>query len=449
MFDSIIIGAGLAGLSTATELSSAGRKVLVLEARNRVGGRVENVVLSDGHVVEMGGQWVAWGHDEMRSLIAQEGLSLVEPNPGDMVLRFGGQVTKIHTEQPAAQDSLTPFEFSDVGQALLRLRRLADRVEENPTWAQANTRWLSQTFAQWTTGNLRTDGGRAYFTRLVQRALGISPEVTTLIDALHQVNRGVDLESFVAANGGLRQGRVRGGMAQVTSALAERLGDAVRLSSPVTSVRHDADHVVVEVEGGQTFEGRTVVVTVPPRLLKTITFDPPLPPERLELAEKVPAGNVIKAFLVYDHPWWRERGASGQMSADEGAVRITFDTSDDSDRGILLGFFEGAESSGYGKLSLTLRQRIFEEAVEKAFGKAPSKPLDYVDRDWLAEKYTAGCHGAHFAPGLWTASGPVLGQPLDRVLFAGAEYASTFNGYMEGAVRSAAATAGTVLEITS
>ncbi|MCQ8208782.1 FAD-dependent oxidoreductase, partial [Cutibacterium acnes subsp. acnes] len=96
------------------------------------------------------------------------------------------------------------------------------------------------------------------------------------------------------------------------------------------------------------------------RLLKDMTFEPALPAERLEMADKVPAGNVIKAYLVYDSPWWRTSGASGQMGADEGAVRVIFDTSDDeTGKGILMGFFEGAEASGYGKLSIGLRQRAF------------------------------------------------------------------------------------------
>lgn len=446
MYDSIIIGAGLAGLTVATELAAAGKQVLVLEARNRVGGRIENGALSDGQVVELGGQWVAEGHTRMRDLISQRGLELVGPSRGDLIVRMEGTVSQVQAETSARQ-ALTPFEFSDLGQGLLRFRRLADKVSQNTVWAEANHHWLSQSLAQWITGNLRTDAGRDYLCDLVRRAFEVEPEETSLMEALTKANNGVDLESLVAVNGGLKQERVRGGIAQLTDAMAADLGDAVKLSTPVTGVRHDDDHVVVTTADGQTFEGATAVVTVPPRLLSDLTFDPPLPEERPSLAAKVPPGNVIKAFLVYDSPWWRRSGASGQMGADEGAVRVLFDTSDDeTGKGVLMGFFEGAESSGYGKLSVTLRQRAFEEVVEKAFGKAPSEPLEYVDRDWLAERYTGGCHGAHFAPSLWTASGPVLAQPLGRVHFAGAEYASAFNGYMEGCVRCGGEVASAVLE---
>ncbi|AFV90642.1 FAD-dependent oxidoreductase [Acidipropionibacterium acidipropionici] len=435
MYDSIIVGAGLSGLTAATDLVAQGRDILVLEARDRVGGRVENAGLAGGEVVELGGQWVSEAHEQMRSLITAQGLAFAGPTSGDVVVKMHGTVSQVPSAS-AAKDSLTPFEFADLGQGLLRFRRLAERIAQNPVWTQANRAWLSQTLGQWINSNLRTDGGRAYFTALTARALGVAPESAALIDALAKAGDGVDLESLVAVNGDLAQQRVVGGVAQVADNLAIGLGDALRLSTPVVGIVREADHAVVVTRDGERLEARTVVVALPPRLLVDLTFDPPLPEERVQLAEKVPPGNVIKAFLVYDSPWWRRSGASGQMGADEGAVRVMFDTSDDTTgKGVLMGFFEGAEASGYGRLSVSLRQRAFEEVVEGAFGKAPSEPVEYLDRDWLSERYTGGCHGAHFAPGLWTTSGPVLAQPLDTVFFAGAEYATSFNGYMEGAVR--------------
>ncbi|WP_257476884.1 flavin monoamine oxidase family protein [Acidipropionibacterium jensenii] len=435
MYDSIIIGAGLAGLSAATELVRAGREVLVLEARDRVGGRLENATLSNGQVVELGGQWVSEAHEQLLGLISDQDLELIGPNDGDLVLKMHGQVAKL-PETSEAEHHLTPFEFADLGQGLLRFRRLADRVAQNPVWTQANSVWLSQTLTQWISSNLRTEGGRSYFTALATRALGVDAATATLLDSLGKAGEGVDLEALVAVNGGLKQRRVRGGIAQVPQNLAAALGDAVKLSTPVVGIDYDDDRVVLVAEDGQQFEARTVVCTLPPRMLLEMTFEPALPSERVQLAGKVPPGNVIKAFLAYDSPWWRRSGASGQMGADEGAVRVVFDTSDEATgKGVLMGFFEGAEASGYGKLSVSLRQRAFEEAVEGAFGAAPSEPFEYLDRDWLSEKYTRGCHGAHFAPGLWTTGGPLLAQPLGRLFFAGAEYATAFNGYMEGAVR--------------
>lgn len=154
---------------------------------------------------------------------------------------------------------------------------------------------------------------------------------------------------------------------------------------------------------------------------------------------------MIKAFLIYDHPFWREQGFSGQSSADDGAVRVTFDTtSDTSERGHLMGFFEGADADSLARRSITLRERAFVDSVVRTFGEKAAHPVAYIERNWSSERFTGGCHGAHFSPGVWTASGPVLAEPEGVLHWAGAEYASRFNGYMEGAIRSGREVAATV-----
>ena len=190
--------------------------------------------------------------------------------------------------------------MADLGQGLLRFRRLADRVANNKGWAAANATWLNQSLSQWTASNVRTEAGRGYITNLFRQAFGVSANDTPLFNGLAKANAGVDLESLVAVNGGLKQQRVKGGVAQVTRNLAEPLGDDLKLSSPVRSVHSDDDGVTVTTTDGTQYQGRSVIVTVPPRLLKDMTFEPALPAERLEMADKVPAGNVIKAYLVYD-----------------------------------------------------------------------------------------------------------------------------------------------------
>ena len=212
----------------------------------------------------------------------------------------------------------------------------------------------------------------------------------------------------------------------------------------MTKVTHE-DTAVVTLESGETIEARTVVSTLPPRLAVALEYDPPLPQWRRDVAEKVAPGNVIKAYLVYETPFWRERGLSGQSSSDEGAVRVTFDTTPaDSVRGLLMGFFEGTEADSLAHRSLETRRRAFVESAVRAFGAEATEPLDYLERDWSAEQYTRGCHGAHFAPGIWTSNGPILAAPDGCLYWAGAEYSTRFNGYMEGAVRSGEEIAATV-----
>ncbi|HHT12337.1 MAG TPA: NAD(P)-binding protein [Propionibacterium sp.] len=435
MFDCAIIGAGLAGLVAARHLADRGLKVCVLEARDRVGGRVENKVLNDGSYVELGGQWIGPGFDSLLEIIEELGLETIGmPADGNLVVRLRGQALSV----PSSEDepALTPFEVSDLGQGLMRLRRLAERLRTDNAWRQANDTWLNQDLRRWITTNLRTQGAQRRFTEVYAAAFGPMPQECTLLEGLHQVNAGPDLETMLASNGGLHQKRVEGGMAAVTDALAAKLGDAVRLGAEVVKVEH-GDGVKLTLADGEVVEAKQLISTLPPRLAMSLEHEPALPQWRSEAADKVAPGNVIKAFLIYDTPFWRELGLSGQSSADEGAVRVTFDTTaKGAAKGHLMGFFEGADADSLSRRSVTLRERAFTDSVVRSFGEQGAKPVAYLERDWAAEKFTGGCHGAHFAPGVWTTNGPILAQADGPLHWAGAEYANRFNGYLEGAVRS-------------
>ncbi|HJE50630.1 MAG TPA: FAD-dependent oxidoreductase [Tessaracoccus flavescens] len=436
MIDCAIIGAGLAGLVAAQYLVDRGQQVQVLEARDRVGGRLENKVLSDGHYVELGGQWIGPGFDELLEIIDDLGLETIGlPAKGNLMVRLRGQALEVPSSEDAP--ALTPFEVADLGQGLLRLRRLAERLRDDAVWVKANDAWLRQDLRRWVTTNLRTAGAQTRFGEVYTAAFGPMPKEATLLEGLYQVNSGPDLETMLASNGGLHQRRVAGGMAAVTDALAERLGDVVRLGAQVVKVEHGPTSAKVHLANGDVVEAKQVISTLPPRLAVAVPHEPALPEWRREAADKVSPGNVIKAFLIYETPFWRELGFSGQSSADEGAVRVTFDTTaSDSSRGHLMGFFEGADADSLSRRSVTLRERAFIDSVVRTFGPVAQKPLAYVERDWSAEKFTGGCHGAHFSPGVWTTNGPILAAPEGVLHWAGAEYATRFNGYMEGAVRS-------------
>ena len=436
MLDCAIIGAGLAGLVAAQYLVDRGLDVTVLEGRDRVGGRIENRILSDGGYVELGGQWIGPGFDALTEIIDDLGLNLIGlPAKGNLVVRLRGQALEVPSSEEAP--ALTPFEVSDLGQGLLRLRRLAERLRDDAAWRKSNEAWLGQDLRRWVSTNLRTQGAQRRFAEVYSAAFGPMPKGATLLEGLHQVNSGPDLETMLASNGGLHQKRVEGGMATVLEAMAARLGDTVRLDSEVAKVAYGERSATITLVNGEQIEARQVVVTLPPRLAVELDYDPPLPLWRKEAAEKVAPGNVIKAFLIYDHPFWRDRGFSGQSSADEGAVRVTFDTTaDNSNRGHLMGFFEGADADSLSRRSVTLRERAFVDSVVRTFGETAARPVAYIERNWSTERLTGGCHGAHFSPGVWTTNGPLLAAPEGVVHWAGAEYATRFNGYMEGAVRS-------------
>ena len=238
MYDAVIIGAGLAGLEAARDLRARGLRVIVLEARDRVGGRVENIVLPDGSYLEMGGQWIGSGFDALRELIAHYGLETVGiPEPdGRFIVRHHDKTHQVPTDGNTTV--LNPFEVADLGQGLLRLRRLAHRLVNDEAWARANHLWLEQTLERWASANIRTEMSRARLAEVFASAFEVEAAGTPLSKALHLVHDGPDLESMLAVNGQLEQLRVVGGMHELARRMAADLGDTVRLGQEAVSYTH-------------------------------------------------------------------------------------------------------------------------------------------------------------------------------------------------------------------
>jgi monoamine oxidase len=436
--DVVVIGAGLAGLRTADRLVDAGLEVVVLEARDRVGGRTESTTLDDGTPLELGGQWIGPTQDRMYELVADLGLEVFETyNTGEHVLDLGGKRSRMAAHR-GAMPKLSPFVLADLAQATLRFDRLARTVPLNAPWTAPRARLLDgQTFETWIQRNLRTRVGRTYF-RLVAEAV-FSAESTdlSLLHTLFYVHAGTDLDTLIAVDAGAQQHRVVGGSWRIAERLADRLGDRIATGAPVRHVHQAGDEVAVSTPGGDTVTARRVVVTLPPTLAGRLEYDPPLPALRDQLTQRVPAGTVVKVFAVYDEPFWRADGLTGQAISDQGPVKVTFDNSPPSGSpGILMGFMEANDGRRFVDASVDDRRAAALECFARAFGPRARTPVAYLERNWAAEPYTRGCYGGHFTPGVWTAFGPALRRPVGRIHWAGAETADVWNGYMEGAVRS-------------
>ncbi len=435
MYDCVIVGAGLAGLTAALDLRARGHRALVLEARNRVGGRVENVVFDDGYYLELGGQWIGPGHEEVLALARSYNISTIDyAEQRSMRVRANGESRTVSIQSRGTE--LTPFEVSDLAQGLLRLRRLSQRMIDDPQWQQTNLDWLEQSLQRWVSANLRTQPARLRFLEVWQGAIGPLTAEVSLGQGLERLACVPEMEALFASNGGLNQVRLTGGVFALCQAMADDLGEIIQFGKVVRAIRQRAEAVEIELTDGATLQARLAVSTLSPRLAVELQHDPPLPKWRHELAHKVPAGNVIKVFLVYDTPFWYEEGLSGQSSSDDGYVRVTLDASTNDGRGVLTGFFEGPDAVTLAAMSEQARRQAFIDSAVGVFGPKAAEPVAYVERNWATEEFTKGCHGAHFVPGLWSGNGPSLAESDGRVYWAGAEYASQFNGYLEGAVRS-------------
>jgi monoamine oxidase len=445
--DVVVIGAGLAGLAAARRLVASGHEVTVVEARDRVGGRTEGLVLEDGTPLELGGQWVGEGHTRMHELIGELGLSTFRTwnDEGQLLLDLLG---KRSTVKPAkgAVPRMSPFALADLLQGMLRFGRLAARTDLERPWLTPGAGVLDgQTWESWIRRNLRTRTGRAYFHVACEAVFAAQASDVSLLHALFYAHSNADLETLLAVDRGGQQDRVTGGSVLVAEAMAAALGDRVVLGRPVRRIEHDGSGVRVIARDGTQYRGDAAIVTLPPALAGRLEYDPPLPSWRDQLTQRMPAGSVIKAYAIYPEPFWRSAGLNGQAASDTGPVKVTFDNSPPSGTpGVLMGFLEGKEARAWARRRPEERQEAVTGCFVRYFGPQAARPRQYVERDWMAEEFTRGCYGAHFAPGTWTSYGEAWRAPAGRIHWAGAECAPRWNGYMEGAVRSGEATADAV-----
>jgi len=204
--------------------------------------------------------------------------------------------------------------------------------------------------------------------------------------------------------------------------------------------------VRVEADGGTTVSARRAIAAISPTLCGRIAYDPPLPGQRDQLTQRMPQGAVVKCMAVYDEPFWRAAGLSGQATSERGPVKLTFDNSPPDGRpGVLLGFLEGRQARRLGAVGADERRRAVVECFARYFGPRAAEPERYIERSWAEEEWSRGCYGGYFGPGGWTEYGSALREPVGRVHWAGTETAIEWMGYMDGAVRSGERAARDVL----
>ncbi|WP_350278796.1 flavin monoamine oxidase family protein [Kribbella sp. HUAS MG21] len=441
--DCVVVGAGLSGLVAARRLLQAGLGVCVLEARERVGGRTLNADVGNGQVVEIGGQFTGPGQDAIQRVAREAGVETFATHTcGTHLMELRGRTRRWSGANPRI--GLVPS-LSYLG-AQRELDRMAREVDPAAPWqAVRAAEWDALTLGGWMRRRMLSESARTLLAMAVRAVWSIEPDEVSLLHILACINAGHSLERLIRTRDGAQQDRFVGGSQRIAEELARTMPDQLWLGHPVRRIAQDGERVVVRADGLEV-EADRVIVAVPPLLCREIEFAPAMPLGRQQLIARTPQGTTLKYLAVYDEPYWRAAGLSGQVASDRGPVGAAFDNSPPGGRpGILLGFVVGRHARDLLALPVAERERQVLDCFARWFGDRARSPREVLVGSWSEETWTRGCYAAFHPPGLWTSFGACLRQPHGRVHWAGAETATRWIGFMDGAVTAGERAASEVL----
>ncbi|WP_248242093.1 flavin monoamine oxidase family protein [Microbacterium kunmingense] len=442
--DVVIVGAGAAGLTAANELRKAGLSVAVLEARDRVGGRLHTDVI-DGAMLEVGGQWVSPDQEALIETLDDLGLETYSRyREGDSVYidadgkltRFTGEIFPV----PEATEKVM-VELID------RLDRMVAEIDPDRPWEHPDAEELDRTsFEAWLAAQTDDVEARDNIALFIAGAmLTKPPHAFSTLQALLMAASAGSFSHLVDADFILDK-RVVGGLQQVPLLLAERLGGDVFLDQPVRRIEWTDGGVTVESDR-MTVRARFVILALAPVLYPRISFSPPLPRLQHQMHQHISMGFVIKVHAVYDRPFWREQGLSGTAFSPYELSHEAYDNTNHGDeRGTLVGFVSDRHADDVFRLSAEERKERILESLSHYYGPEAKNPVVYYESDWGTEEWTRGAYAASFDLGGLTRYGADQREPVGPIHFACSDMAGLGYQHVDGAIRMGRLVASRIVE---
>jgi monoamine oxidase len=434
----VVVGGGFSGLAAARHLARHDTDVLLLEARDRVGGRSWTDTSPAGFRIDRGGQWIGPTQDHLAALADELGVTTFPTyTAGQGVeLRNG-----IRTPYAGLIPTSDPHGAADGIACMLDLDIASFDVPLETPWTAPDAAALdTMTLADYFDQHLESEAARAILTVAVKAIFGAEPRELSLLFTLFYLQSGGGMTNLARTTGGAQESRFHGGSQQLALGMAAELGNRVRLGAPVTTIAHSPDGVRVTARYGAAatdlvVTARRAIIAMSPTLTAALDYSPPLPESRGLLCAAMPMGAVTKVHALYDRPFWRDDGLNGQLVSTDGALSSSFDDSpEDGSHGAIVGFIAGDDCRRMESAGPEGRRQAVLEDLARAFGPRALSAIEVVEQHWPAEAFTGGGPVALSTPGALSAHGAALRAPVGSLHWAGTETATTWSGYLDGAL---------------
>ena len=436
--DVCVIGAGYAGLIAAYRLKQAGRKVIVLEARNRVGGRSLTADLKGGGWIDLGGQWVGPTQDRFYALIKEMGGETYRSPDFGKTLARGildpSSFVRIDSETTGS------YPGSDLVEAgFKKVDDLAAALDRDKPWDHPDAERLdATTFAEWLRANIDNENARAMVGAEVSSVACASPQEISILEMAFLVRACNGLERLFNTDGGAQQDRLIGGTQPIARKVAQRLGNAVLLGKPARRIQW-TERAAVVYSDDISVEARHIIVCTPPHLAGAIDYDPSPPTDRVQVTQRWPQGLVIKVQMIYPEPFWRADGLNGASLDYRGIVGETADSGvpeQYSKKGIMTGFIYSGQARKVAPLPAAERRKIVLDEMNERFGPKARAPIDYHEMNWSTQQWTRGCFTGFLTPGATWLFRSAVRDPVGPLHWAGTETSTVWPSFIDGAIRS-------------
>lgn len=445
-YNTIIVGGGFAGISAARTLHKAGKSFIVLEARNRLGGRVHSTTVLDNITLELGGQWIGPTQDRMYELVKEFDIQTFPTyDQGECVLSLNKSISTYSGSIPKV-DIISLFYIDSTTK---NLDKMAKTIPLDTPWSHPKAdEWDSISLAYFLNKKIKSKTALKIIESAFETILACKLNEISLLHALFYIKSGKNIDTLLNIKNGAQQDRIAGGMQRIVEKMASAFSSQIQLEQPVVKIEQNEKGCKVHTKNNY-FESEKVIVAIPPIIAGKLEYSPPLSIAKKQLLQKIPMGIVVKCYAVYKTPFWRKKGYSGQAVTDENCMHQTvFDNGPiNQDYGVLIGFSIASRAVELMKLTTEERKDVFVNTLSRYFGEEAKDISHYEDKCWAEEEFSQGCYVGYLPPGVWTHYKDEIRNPENNIHWAGTETATVWNGYIEGAVRSGIRAANETLNL--